>query len=262
MKPLSRPKIDDLVYQQMLHNIRSGIWESGDKIPSESKLTKSFEVSRNTVRSAIQKLNAIGLVQTVHGKGTYVLNPQQISSSVPEDIVLDLTTKEFNEMNALREAIETKAAELVYSQGKDADLSKISDAYYAMKKALAERDIEEYTRQDYTFHMSIIIASNNEIFIQIMTIFKNLYFKYFKELNKFIFEIEGSPSEQLKASESQEDSHTILYHYFLQGKEAKPISKEIQLEDIMKSFTSGNKKSFLAYLKKRQELNGSTKITC
>ncbi|HCJ94795.1 MAG TPA: hypothetical protein DHV69_06240 [Sphaerochaeta sp.] len=217
-------------------------------------LCEILKVSRNTIRSAIQKLNAVGLVETRHGKGTYILNPQQIGVLPDVDVVLDITEKEFNEINDLREAIETKAARMVFEQGKNADLRAISEAYYGMKEALKNRDIDEYTRQDYMFHVSIIIASNNDLFTQIVNIFKNLYFKYFKELNKFMFEIEGNPSAQLATSESPADSHTILFQYLKQGKDPAK-QDEIKLEDVVKTFTSGNKANFLAYLRRRALVN-------
>jgi GntR family transcriptional repressor for pyruvate dehydrogenase complex len=250
MEPLNRQKIDDLIYHQLINDIRDGVWKIGDKLPSEPNLCKTLKVSRNTIRSAIQKLNAIGLVQTVHGKGSFILNPQQIDDISSANIVLDLTEKEFNEVNELREAIETKAAKLVFAQGTKADLTSITNSYHAMKEALYNRDIEEYTRHDYMFHMSIIVASNNDLFIQIFNIFKNLYFKYFKELNKFMFEIEGNPSVQLLTSESPYDSHTILYQYLVQG-QSPDSQNSIELEDVVKTFTSGNKANFLAYLRKR-----------
>lgn len=45
-------------------------------IPSERELMVSFDVSRSTVRKAIETLIGDGLLQRVHGKGTFVARPR------------------------------------------------------------------------------------------------------------------------------------------------------------------------------------------
>jgi GntR family transcriptional regulator len=48
----------------------------GDAIPSERALVGSLAVSRVTVRQAIADLVAAGVLERVHGKGTYLAGPQ------------------------------------------------------------------------------------------------------------------------------------------------------------------------------------------
>lgn len=66
-KPLYRQLADYLVA-----NIKEGTWPVGVAIPSEPELTEQFQVSRNTVRSALRKLEQDGLIYRVPGKGTFV----------------------------------------------------------------------------------------------------------------------------------------------------------------------------------------------
>src|SRR5918997_6590133 len=49
---------------------------SGDAIPSERALVDRLGVSRVTVRQAIADLVEVGVLERVHGKGTYVTGPQ------------------------------------------------------------------------------------------------------------------------------------------------------------------------------------------
>ena len=180
MQPIQKKKIDELVYEQLLSNIREGVWKEGDKIPSEPELCTELGISRVTLRSSIQKLQSIGLLNVRQGKGTFVTSPNDMLSFSDINGVLDLTEKEFNEISALRVALEPTSIRLILEQGKNADISAVETAYFAMKKALEAFDYEEYTQQDYQFHAATIIASKNDIFIQILNIFHNQYFKYFK----------------------------------------------------------------------------------
>ena len=61
-------KIRDLV----AHAITSCEWKPGNAIPTEAKLAKQNRVSVGTVRKALDLLVAEGLIDRVHGKGTFV----------------------------------------------------------------------------------------------------------------------------------------------------------------------------------------------
>ncbi len=64
------------LYEQLAailrERIRTGQLKHLDPLPSETTLEQEFEVSRDTVRRAIQQLRDEGLVFTVRRRGTYV----------------------------------------------------------------------------------------------------------------------------------------------------------------------------------------------
>ena len=65
-----------LYYQlalQIKENIEKGVWRKGDPIPSERELIKLYNVSRITVRNAIDELVKQGKLEKIQGKGTYVI---------------------------------------------------------------------------------------------------------------------------------------------------------------------------------------------
>ncbi|WP_433465687.1 GntR family transcriptional regulator [Spirillospora sp. CA-128828] len=67
----------DPIYQQIAAVIRgrieAGVYSPNRPIPSETALCEEFDVSRKTAREAVRALREAGLVQTVRGKGSYVL---------------------------------------------------------------------------------------------------------------------------------------------------------------------------------------------
>lgn len=56
----------------MRKKILLGKWEEDGQIPSEADLSKKFNVSRGTIRKAIEDLISEQLLVRIHGKGTYV----------------------------------------------------------------------------------------------------------------------------------------------------------------------------------------------
>ncbi|WP_040977974.1 GntR family transcriptional regulator [Oceanobacillus jeddahense] len=69
---------DDVIplYVQLKRLLRSqilnGEFKEMDLLPSETQLMKQYQITRTTIRKAIAELKQEGLVQQVHGKGTYV----------------------------------------------------------------------------------------------------------------------------------------------------------------------------------------------
>ncbi|MGE5605212.1 MAG: GntR family transcriptional regulator [Bacteroidota bacterium] len=56
--------------------IETGIYKVGDMIPNETELQKKYQVSRATVRKAIEDLTLEGLLVKKQGKGTFVCTPK------------------------------------------------------------------------------------------------------------------------------------------------------------------------------------------
>jgi GntR family transcriptional regulator len=64
------------MYQQIAEDLRkqieSGTLARGSQLPTELQLREQYDASRNTVRDAIKRLIAQGLVETRPGQGTFV----------------------------------------------------------------------------------------------------------------------------------------------------------------------------------------------
>jgi len=71
---------DSLLYLRvetvLASEIADGTLKVGDQLPTEDSLIARFEVSRITVRRAIQNLVSRGLVEIRRGKGTFVAAPK------------------------------------------------------------------------------------------------------------------------------------------------------------------------------------------
>ena len=71
-KPVKQAKLSDIILQQLETMILEGSLKPGQKLPAERELAKQFDVSRPSLREAIQKLEAKNLVTRRQGGGTYV----------------------------------------------------------------------------------------------------------------------------------------------------------------------------------------------
>jgi GntR family transcriptional regulator len=58
--------------QRLSNDIASGMYNTGEQIPTEEELCKIHRVSRTTVRLALQQLEREGRIKKIQGKGTFV----------------------------------------------------------------------------------------------------------------------------------------------------------------------------------------------
>ena len=60
------------IITQLSQAIIEGDFKPGDKLPSEAELCEQLGVGRNSLREAIRVLNAMGVVKTKRGQGTFL----------------------------------------------------------------------------------------------------------------------------------------------------------------------------------------------
>ena len=83
------------IYQQIKRTIQqrigSGEWPAGQKLPSENELVAALEVSRMTINRALRELTQEGLIERVHGLGSFVAEaPRHASLIELQDIALEI----------------------------------------------------------------------------------------------------------------------------------------------------------------------------
>lgn len=63
--------LSDQVAADLRDRLLSGEWSAGQRLPGEHTLAGTYDVSRATVRTALQALESQGLTTTRHGSGTF-----------------------------------------------------------------------------------------------------------------------------------------------------------------------------------------------
>lgn len=175
IQPIKRQNVSELVFNQMQEMIVSGEWAPGSKISSENELASQMGVSRVTIRSAIQKLSSLGLVESRHGEGTYVckLDGSQCFNSILPMIVLGRPNREA--LHEFRSIIESACALLAAQRITPEQLTKIR----ADNEHMAENkdNPEAAAAFDMAFHKGIANATGNPYIIQVFDILETIFTK-------------------------------------------------------------------------------------
>lgn len=163
-----RPRVRTDIQADLARMIAAGDVLPGQKLPSEAELSLQFGVSRTVVREAIKGLEAKHLIRSRARVGTVVLPREEwalLDAEVLGWIADYLDVAQFaNSVLEARHAIEPAAAELACARASLADLAQIETALDQMQRAGG--DPEAFTRADLAFHVALLRASHNPVFMQ------------------------------------------------------------------------------------------------
>lgn len=169
--PLGRRSVGEMVYQQLMERISSGEWKDGDKIPSENELCESMQVGRNTVRQAIQKLSALGIVEARQGEGTFV---KKIDTGFYVNILIPsvfLGEQDQIKLFEFEKCIQNGAVVVACNRASDEELKNLGERLEKMRTAQTARIFNE---TDIDFHVYLAEITHNEMLHKSMQIVKSM----------------------------------------------------------------------------------------
>ena len=170
---ITRPSLTDTVADRILRLVRSAQFVDGDQLPPIAEMVQMFGVSPQTVRSALEKLKLVGVVDVRHGGGVYVSgsrNPLVVpntafAGNATKDLLLDLVEA--------RESIEVLAVELAAVHASERSLDQLAGC---LSEEVASPDDDAFGRADVEFHSAIAEASGNAVLLDLqrslMTLFQ------------------------------------------------------------------------------------------
>jgi GntR family transcriptional repressor for pyruvate dehydrogenase complex len=172
LSPLQPLSLKEQAKQELKRLIDDGALQPGDRLPSERELSEQLQVSRGTVREAVQFLRALGLVQIRHGAGTFV------SEASADPVALRAEWRGWTVRNAqrlhelieVRKGIETLAAELACVRQKPEGLQTMKRALDQMHAAADERDVTALVQADLQFHRGLAEAGGNNALVELVTL--------------------------------------------------------------------------------------------
>jgi GntR family transcriptional regulator, transcriptional repressor for pyruvate dehydrogenase complex len=165
-RPIRLERVAEKIALQLKNAISNGVFKVGNRLPSERELAEQMGVSRTSVREAIQQLELLGIVETVHGGGSIVKNLTEQGIRSPMEIVLEEDKRRVLELTEVRAFMEAWAAKQAAAHRTDAELELIRGYLEEM-----ERDLEKGRVRpeiDFKFHAEIAAATHNTVFVHLI----------------------------------------------------------------------------------------------
>lgn len=159
---------------QLEHLILEGGLAPGQKIPSERQLVARLGVSRSVIREALHELQARGVIETQHGKGSFVASivpeSRAYGSDSPLMYLYQGHSRTLYDLLEVREQLEGHAAFLAAQRATNVDRHRLTKAF----RVLEETDPLSNAKPDHGFHLAIVEASHNPILVHILNGLKNM----------------------------------------------------------------------------------------
>ena len=130
--------------------ILDGSLEPGREL-NQVALARQLGTSRGTLRAALSKLEAEGLVINVPYRGSHVT---------------DLSPKLMRDLYGLRTAIEAHALRLAVPRCTDADLAHCSQLVEEMRRVVVDGTVQAVIDCDLALHRHFVALSGNEMLLQ------------------------------------------------------------------------------------------------
>jgi GntR family transcriptional repressor for pyruvate dehydrogenase complex len=162
LEPLRSMPVKERVVRRLIDLIESGELGPGQQLPGERDLSEQLQVSRGTVREAVQFVQALGLVEIRHGAGTFVR-----SSTAPSELQAEWRqwtirhADRVHELLEVRKALEPFAAELAAERVADEQLSMMAEALREMEAAVEGSDTTALVQADAAFHHAFCEGAGN-----------------------------------------------------------------------------------------------------
>ncbi|WP_239751622.1 FadR/GntR family transcriptional regulator [Mammaliicoccus sp. H-M34] len=199
----SSKRLSEVIFEELVTRIKNNKYKIGDRLPSESILSKEFEVSRYPIREALSKLTSIGYIESFQGKGSYVIN-NDASDSFRQHAFGRFSDKDLLDILEMRTIIEVEAAGICAIRRTEEDMKFIDYAFQEYKKAHQD----EYAlglEADYNFHKCIVQCTKNQYMIKTFENLEEIHLnalEYSLNLNKGMIE----------KRESVIKEHEIIYN--------------------------------------------------
>jgi len=167
LKPIARSTVVDAVTEQLREQILLGGFRPGQRLPAERDLAGTFGINRLTLRAALARLEAAGLIETQHGTGSVVRDYRehggietlpkllQVSREGDPNVYITLV----RDLLEVRRTIAAEVIAIAAERHTESDLIAIRAAAQAQNSRT--ENVVEFARGDLEFARTVVRAAKN-----------------------------------------------------------------------------------------------------
>lgn len=216
-------RLSDDIVGKLETMIVEGTLKAGERLPAERSLAVQLGVSRPSLREALQKLAAKGLLVIRQGDGNRVAAAVGTTFSDPLLHLLANNPGVHLDLLEFRHTLEGSCAFYAAQRATALDHQRLSEAFEALQKCYACEDSPDRAQEglaDANFHLAIAEASHNAVLLHtIRGLFDLLKHNMLTNIGG-MYALRGETRDMLMAQ------HRELYNAIVEGRaeDAKEVS--------------------------------------
>ena len=175
-KPVRRLKVAEQIAESIREAILGGSLDPGENLPSERDLANQFEVNRSSIREAMLRLEAWGLVEVRHGGGTRVTDFLTTAGLSILPFLIAPAGQLDPEM--LRDLLDLRRTLLGFTGARAAEqatpeqVQDLEQALAALEQARSPAALQD---ADFAFFEVLVDLSGNRVLGLLVNAFKRVY---------------------------------------------------------------------------------------
>jgi GntR family transcriptional repressor for pyruvate dehydrogenase complex len=189
-------KLADAVARHIQELILEGALPPGERLLPERELAAKLDVSRPSLREALDKLIEQGLLRTNTHGACYVSEALGKSIRDPLMLLFDEPQGRFDCME-FRAAVEAEAARLAAERATKLDREEITKCFERMVAAHGCGDVDAIASTDGDFHFAIYGAAHNVMLLHVLRSLESILRSNVYLNRKHLYEHRREPEEQL-----------------------------------------------------------------
>ena len=152
---------------------------AGDRLPAERELMAALGVGRSTIREVIRQFQALGVMETRKGSGTYLIKPiTSATVHMPLSMTMGSLRDAMLQTLEVRRGIECEACMAAARRRTKDDLRHISEALDEMERVHLEKGTAG--KEDLVFHLAIYDATHNPLFRQLLEQMREVFERFWE----------------------------------------------------------------------------------
>ncbi len=165
-------KLGDAIADHLEKLILEGVLRPGEKLAPERELAEKLDVSRPSLREALEKLQAKGLIET--GKGGTVVAQFLSPLSKPLASLFADKPRVTADYFEYRRIIEGQAAALAATRATDVDRAALENCAERIRRAHELDDPTEEAGVDADLHLLVYESAHNVVLLHVMRVFSEM----------------------------------------------------------------------------------------
>ena len=172
-EPVVKQSLPDRLARQIRGTIQSGNYQRGDRLPPIVEMARRFEVGQPSIREALKKLEAMGVVQIRHGSGVFVTRSEEVLVLASPDYAGTVTKKLLLDLIRARTPVEIQS---VGDCVRNATPEHVQDLERILADAGQHLDDDDRLNSvNMAFHGKIAEASGNSVTAQLLAVLHDLF---------------------------------------------------------------------------------------
>jgi len=147
--------------EHVRREIEAGRLGPGNRLPPERELAREMGVSRPSLRSGLRTLQAMGIITSRRGAGTFIVEGPPHLGKAPLQFLAALYGFTLDQMYEARRMLEVGAASLAAERATGEQLAAMADEITGLFATLEES--QAFLRHDLGFHRAVAAGSGNPI---------------------------------------------------------------------------------------------------